>query len=73
MVVDIKKVLVCDAVDKACIELLESNGISVNNLELNNFVFRLNFLSSRKIIHCVVLVIQNRARSDVWISIKSFQ
>lgn len=29
MGVNIKKVLVCDAVDKACIELLESNGISV--------------------------------------------
>lgn len=29
MVVNIEKVLVCDAVDKACIELLESNGISV--------------------------------------------
>lgn len=30
MVVNIEKVLVCDAVDKACIELLESNGISVD-------------------------------------------
>lgn len=29
MVLNIKKVLVCDAVDKACIELLQSNGISV--------------------------------------------
>lgn len=29
MGVNIKKVLVCDAVDAACIELLEANGISV--------------------------------------------
>lgn len=29
MVVDIKSVLICDAVDNACIELLEANGIKV--------------------------------------------
>lgn len=29
MVVDIKTVLICDAVDGACIELLEANGIKV--------------------------------------------
>lgn len=29
MVVDIKSVLICDAVDAACVALLESNGIKV--------------------------------------------
>lgn len=31
MVVDIKTVLICDAVDGACIELLEANGIKVSD------------------------------------------
>lgn len=31
MPVDIKTVLVCDAVDDACIELLQANGIKVNS------------------------------------------
>ena len=30
MVVDIKKVLICDAVDAACVALLEANGIQVS-------------------------------------------
>lgn len=30
MPVDIKTVLVCDAVDPSCVELLKSNGISVD-------------------------------------------
>ncbi|XP_017478488.1 PREDICTED: D-3-phosphoglycerate dehydrogenase-like [Rhagoletis zephyria] len=30
MSIDIKNVLICDAVDKACVELLQSNGISVD-------------------------------------------
>ncbi|XP_011181691.2 D-3-phosphoglycerate dehydrogenase [Zeugodacus cucurbitae] len=30
MPVDIKNVLICDAVDKACVELLQSNGINVD-------------------------------------------
>lgn len=30
MVVEIKSVLVCDAVDKSCTALLEQNGINVN-------------------------------------------
>lgn len=29
VVVDIKSVLICDAVDKAAVELLQSNGIKV--------------------------------------------
>lgn len=33
MVVDIKTVLICDAVDGACIELLEANGIKVGDKE----------------------------------------
>lgn len=32
MPVDIKTVLVCDAVDNACIELLQANGIKVSKL-----------------------------------------
>lgn len=30
MPIDIKKVLVCDAVDPSCVELLKTNGISVD-------------------------------------------
>lgn len=30
MPIDIQKVLVCDAVDPSCVELLKSNGISVD-------------------------------------------
>lgn len=30
MPIEIKNVLVCDAVDPSCVELLESNGISVD-------------------------------------------
>lgn len=30
MPIDIKNVLVCDAVDPSCVELLKSNGISVD-------------------------------------------
>lgn len=30
MPIDIKSVLVCDAVDQSCVELLKTNGISVD-------------------------------------------
>lgn len=30
MPIDIKTVLVCDAVDQSCVELLKNNGISVD-------------------------------------------
>lgn len=48
MPVDIKNVLVCDAVDSACVDLLKSNGINVStfkflikNMQMlkNNVVF----------------------------------
>lgn len=44
MGVNINKVLVCDAVDKACIELLESNGISVILFILFIFSINLNLI-----------------------------
>lgn len=39
MPIDIKKVLICDAVDQSCVDLLKANGIEVDyNLKLPNNV-----------------------------------
>lgn len=38
MVVDIKSVLICDAVDSSCVALLEANGIKVRIILIKGYM-----------------------------------